>query len=67
MQATENELGDGQEIFAYLSPWAGAKESMALDYLILVAGDALVYRPDKERVHTMEKAAVENNHTIVKT
>lgn len=49
------------KVFVYKSPW----ETSAHDTLMLCPGDALVYRPQKTRVHTMEKLAIENNFTLI--
>jgi len=59
---TESDLTDVSEIFAYTS---GRSAELAHEYLKIVAGDAFVYRPAKCRVHTMEKAAVLANFTVV--
>ena len=45
------------KVFVYKSPWA----TSAHDTLMLCPGDALVYRPEKTRCHTMEKLAIQNN------
>jgi len=62
LKHTESVLIDGPAIFAYRS---GRDAELAHEYLKIVPGDAFVYRPDKGRVHTMEKAAVEMNFRVV--
>jgi len=62
MAHTESVPDTENPVLVYTSPWA--KEA-AFQFLKLQAGDALVYREEKEgvsaRVHTMEKVAVEKN------
>ena len=52
-------------IWALLVYRSGRDAELAHEYLKIVPGDAFVYRPDKGRVHTMEKAAVEMNFRVV--
>jgi len=49
------------KVFVYTSPWSSER---AHAHLHVQVGDAMVYREDRKRVHTMEKLAVKKNHEI---
>lgn len=59
-------MGDEGMVFVYESPWS---TEIAHQHLTIGAGDAFVYRPGVGggRLHTMEKLAVEKNHTRART
>jgi len=50
------------KVFVYTSPWSSER---AHAHLHVQVGDAMVYRENVTRVHTMEKVAVEKNYTLV--
>ena len=47
-------------MFVYASPWSTHDN---FEHLMVGVGDAFVYRPEKCRVHTLERDAFEKNYT----